>query len=397
MQHNDVSFRAPKNELADAVSWVARSLPARPAQAILRGMVITADDNGLELAGYDYEVSTQVRIPAEVAETGRFAVNGKLFADIIAKLPNKPIDVTVDGSRAKVSCGSSKFDLPLMNLDDYPQLPSVPAVTGTIDPNLFTEAISQVAVAAGRDETLPMLTGIRMEVTGKQVVLAATDRFRLAVRSFEWEPAQDDVEAALLIPSKTLSETARTLDTSSSEPVQFAVGTGSSEEIGSDGLLGVIDRDRQTTTRLLDAEFPKFRPLLPKTHTAIANIEIQPLLEAIQRVALLADRSAQIRMSFSEGQVELSAGGAEEGSAQEVVPCAFVGEDSLMIAFNYGYLKDGLSAVHTPRVVIGFTQPSRPAILIPEPEELPEADADGNFPTPETDFTYLLMPVRLPG
>ncbi|WP_026162404.1 DNA polymerase III subunit beta [Corynebacterium ulceribovis] len=397
MQHNDVSFRAPKNELADAVSWVARSLPARPAQAILRGMVITADDNGLELAGYDYEVSTQVRIPAEVAEIGRFAVNGKLFAEIIAKLPNKPIDVTVDGSRAKVACGSSKFDLPLMNLDDYPQLPSVPAVTGTIDPNLFTEAIGQVAVAAGRDETLPMLTGIRMEVEGKQVVLAATDRFRLAVRSFEWDPAQDDVQAALLIPSKTLSETARTLDTSSSEPVQFAVGTGSAEEIGSDGLLGIVDRQRQTTTRLLDAEFPKFRPLLPKTHSAIATIEIQPLLDAIQRVALLADRSAQIRMNFSDGQVELSAGGAEEGSAQEVVPCAFVGEDSLMIAFNYGYLKDGLSAVHTPRVVIGFTQPSRPAILIPEPEELPEADADGNFPTPETDFTYLLMPVRLPG
>ena len=101
-------------------------------------------------------------------------------------------------------------------------------------------------------------------------------------------------------------------------------------------------------------------------------------------------------MEFADGQVTLSAG-ADAGNATETLPCAFHGRDEFLIAFNPGYLKDGLAVINTDRVVFGFTEPSRPAIMIPEPEELLEADEDGNFPTPQTNFTYLLMPVRLPG
>ena len=396
MEQTDVRLRAAKDDLADAVAWVARSLPTRPTQPILRGMVFVAGDEGLEIAGYDYEVSTQIRIAAEISETGRFAVNGKLVSDIVSKLPNKPIDMHYDGTKVLVTCGKSRFELPAMTLEDYPALPSVPAATGTIDPQLFTEAIGQVAVAAGRDETLPMLTGIRMETEGNMVTMAATDRFRLAVRTFEWNQIPEG-NAELLIPAKTLADTARSLDAGSSEPVTLAFGDGSDgRAVGADGLLGILADPRRTTTRLLDAEFPKFRPLLPKQHSSLASVRIDPLREAIRRVSLVADRGAQIRMDFSEGQVVLSAHGDEAGRAEEVLECAFVGEP-LLIAFNPGYLADGLSAIHTDRVVMGFTQPSRPAVLIPEPDELPEAGADGMFPNPETEFTYLLMPVRLPG
>ncbi|MFD8880316.1 DNA polymerase III subunit beta [Corynebacterium xerosis] len=396
MEQTDVRLRAAKDDLADAVAWVARSLPTRPTQPILRGMVFVAGDEGLEIAGYDYEVSTQIRIAAEISETGRFAVNGKLVSDIVSKLPNKPIDMHYDGTKVLVTCGKSRFELPAMTLEDYPALPSVPAATGTIDPQLFTEAIGQVAVAAGRDETLPMLTGIRMETEGNMVTMAATDRFRLAVRTFEWNQIPEG-NAELLIPAKTLADTARSLDAGSSEPVTLAFGDGSDgRAVGADGLLGILADPRRTTTRLLDAEFPKFRPLLPKQHSSLASVRIDPLREAIRRVSLVADRGAQIRMDFSEGQVVLSAHGDEAGRAEEVLECAFVGEP-LLIAFNPGYLSDGLSAIHTDRVVMGFTQPSRPAVLIPEPDELPEAGADGMFPNPETEFTYLLMPVRLPG
>ena len=396
MEQTDVRLRAAKDDLADAVAWVARSLPTRPTQPILRGMVFVAGDEGLEIAGYDYEVSTQIRIAAEISETGRFAVNGKLVSDIVSKLPNKPIDMHYDGTKVLVTCGKSRFELPAMTLEDYPALPSVPAATGTIDPQLFTEAIGQVAVAAGRDETLPMLTGIRMETEGNMVTMAATDRFRLAVRTFEWNQIPEG-NAELLIPAKTLADTARSLDAGSSEPVTLAFGDGSDgRAVGADGLLGILADPRRTTTRLLDAEFPKFRPLLPKQHSSLASVRIDPLREAIRRVSLVADRGAQIRMDFSEGQVVLSAHGDEAGRAEEVIECGFVGEP-LLIAFNPGYLSDGLSAIHTDRVVMGFTQPSRPAVLIPEPEELPEAGDDGMFPNPETDFTYLLMPVRLPG
>ena len=396
MEQTDVRLRAAKDELADAVGWVARNLPTRPTQPILRGMVFTAGDDGLEIAGYDYEVSTQIRIAAEISDTGRFAVNGKLVSDIVSKLPNKPIDMHYDGTKVLVTCGKSRFELPAMTLEDYPALPSVPAATGTIDPQLFTEAIGQVAVAAGRDETLPMLTGIRMETEGNMVTMAATDRFRLAVRTFEWNQIPEG-NAELLIPAKTLADTARSLDAGSSEPVTLAFGDGSDgRAVGADGLLGILADPRRTTTRLLDAEFPKFRPLLPKQHSSLASVRIDPLREAIRRVSLVADRGAQIRMDFSEGQVVLSAHGDEAGRAEEVLECAFVGEP-LLIAFNPGYLADGLSAIHTDRVVMGFTQPSRPAVLIPEPDELPEAGEDGMFPNPETEFTYLLMPVRLPG
>lgn len=393
MDSTSVSFRVAKDDLASAVAWVARSLPSKPTQPVLRGMLITADDEGLELAGFDYEVSTKQRISAEVAQPGRIAVAGKLIAEITATLPNKPVDITVDGSKVLLSCGASRFELPSIPLDDYPQLPALPEVTGAIDPKLFTEAVTQVATAAGRDETLPMLTGVHLEINGEDVLLAATDRFRLAVREFNWIPRNPQVEAKLLIPAKTLLENARSLDTSLNDPVEIAVGN---EEIGREGLFGVHADTRQTTTRMLDADFPNFRPLLPKTHTSIASVEITPLLDAIRRVALVADRNAQIRMSFSEGQVILDAGGNDSGHAEEVLPCAFAGEP-LHIAFNPGYLKDGLGVIRTNRVVFGFTQPSRPAILIPEPEVMPEADANGEFPTPETDFTYLLMPVRLPG
>lgn len=394
MESQAVSFRVDKEDLAHAVSWVARSLPTKPAQPVLRGMVITAFDEGLELAGFDYEVSTKVTIPAEIVQPGRIAVAGKLLAEITAMLANKPVEFVVDGANLKVTCGSSRFEIPIIPLDDYPQLPALPETTGSIDPKLFSEAVSQVAVAAGRDETLPMLTGVHMDINGNDMLLAATDRFRLAVRSFEWNAVDQEIASKLLIPAKTLLDSARSIDASLGGELTIAVGTG--EQLGHEGLFGLQSDARQTTTRMLDAEFPNFRPLLPKVHDAIASVEISPLLSAIRRVSVVADRNSQVRMEFSTGEVILSAGGTDAGHAEEAVPCSFAG-NPLLIAFNPGYLKDGLSVIHTDRVVFGFTQPSRPAILVPEPEEMPEADANGQFQTPNTNFTYLLMPVRLPG
>lgn len=395
MDSQPVSFRVARDDLANAVAWVARSLPTKATQPVLRAMVMTATDSGLELAGFDYEISTRVTLAAEIAEPGRIAVAGKLLSEIVNTLPNKPVELQVDGQKLLIACGRSRFELPLIPLDDYPQLPALPEVTGTIDPEAFVKAITQVASAAGRDDTLPMLTGIHMEIDGGQMTLAATDRFRLARRTVEWNPAAAGVNAKLLIPAKSLQDNARTLDTSLNDPVEIAVGTGDS--VGGDGLFGLHSDNRETTTRMLDAEFPNIAPLLPKTHTSLASVEIAPLQDAIRRVSLVTDRNAQIRMEFSDGQVILSAGGIDSGHAEEVIPAAFSGRDSLITAFNPSYLKDGLSVIGTERVVFGFTEPSRPAILIPEPADLPEADADGNFPTPETSFTYLLMPVRLPG
>ena len=397
-----MKFRVAREELAEAVAWVARSLPSRPPVPVLGGVLLatgapgnTDAGDGLTVSGFDYEVSAQVGVAAEVAEAGRVLVSGRLLADITRSLPNKPVDVTVDGTRVQIVCGSARFSLPTMPVEDYPQLPAMPSSTGSLPGDAFAEAVAQVAVAAGRDDTLPMLTGVRVEIEGSTVVLAATDRFRLAVREFAWAPdeaAGAAVSTAVLVPARTLSESAKTL--SGAGDVQLALGSLSPG--AGDGLMGLAGAGRRTTTRLLDAEFPKFRQLLPAEHASVAEVAVAPLVESIKRVALMAERGAQVRLEFTADGLKLSAGGDDEGKAEEELPADFTGEP-LTIAFNPGYLLDGLAVLHSERVLMGFTTPSRPAVLRPAPAESVPLEGDGPFPAPVSEYTYLLMPVRLPG
>ncbi len=386
-----MKFRVAREDFAESVAWVARSLPARPPVPVLGGVLLVAGEDGLTVSGFDYEVSAQIRVAAEVAGSGRVLVSGRLLADITKALSNKPVDVSVDGTRVLITCGSAKFSLPTMPVEDYPQLPEVPQQTGELTVDVFAEAVSQVAVAAGRDDTLPMLTGIRVEIQDTEMVLAATDRFRLAIRHIEWQPTRPGTEISVLIPARTLSEAAKTLG-SSDAPVQLSLGADG----GADGLLGIVNAGRRTTTRLLDAEFPKFRQLLPKEHTSIATVAVTGLIDAIKRVALVADRGAQVRLEFSADGLLLSAGGDDAGRAEEWLEVDLSGEP-LTIAFNPSYLLDGLSAVHSDRVTFGFTTPTRPAVLLPAAESEPQALDSGAFAALSSPYIYLLMPVRLPG
>jgi DNA polymerase-3 subunit beta len=358
---------------------------------VLAGVLLTGSDEGLIVSGFDYEVSAEVRVAAEIASPGSVLVSGRLLSDITRALPAKPVDVSVEGTRVSLTCGSARFSLPTMAVEDYPALPELPEETGVISADLFAEAIGQVAVAAGRDDTLPMLTGIRVEISGEAVVLAATDRFRLAVRELTWATSSPNLEAAVLVPAKTLAEAAKA-GTSGAE-VHLALGAGSA--VGKEGLLGIRSGGKRSTTRLLDAEFPKFRQLLPAEHTAVATIGVAELTDAIKRVALVADRGAQVRMEFGDGVLRLSAGADDVGRAEEDLPVEFAGEP-LTIAFNPTYLTDGLGSLHSDQVTFGFTTPSRPAVLRPaNGDQLVEGT--GPFPAVQTDYVYLLMPVRLPG
>jgi DNA polymerase III subunit beta len=388
----DLKFRVVREDFADAVAWVARNLPSRPTIPVLAGVLLTGTDEGLTISGFDYEVSAEVRVSAEIASPGSVLVSGRLLSDITKALPAKPVELSVEGTRVALTCGSARFSLPTLAVEDYPALPTLPDETGVVSSDLFAEAIGQVAVAAGRDDTLPMLTGIRVEISGESVVLAATDRFRLAVRELTWETGSTDVEAAVLVPAKTLAEAAK----AGTDGNQVHLSLGSGESVGKDGLLGIRSNGKRSTTRLLDAEFPKFRQLLPSEHTAIATIGVAELTEAIKRVALVADRGAQIRMEFGEDLLRLSAGADDVGRAEEDLPVEFAG-DPLTIAFNPTYLTDGLSSLHSDRVTFGFTTPSRPAVLRPTSEDGGTGGGSGPFPAAKTDYVYLLMPVRLPG
>ncbi|NKE59832.1 DNA polymerase III subunit beta [Lentzea sp. PSKA42] len=374
-----MKIRVERDGLADAVAWVARSLPSRPPVPVLGGVLLDAEsDDSLTVSGFDYEVSAQVGVPATIADGGRALVSGRLLADITKALPNHPVEIAVDGSRMMISCGSARFSLPTMPVEDYPALPSMPQLIGELPGEVFGEAVGQVAVAAGKDDTLPMLTGVRVEIGEGKLTLVATDRFRLAMREFPWEPDASLGEVAVLVPARTLGDAAKTLGSSGSK-VEMSLAAN-------DGLLGLSGSGKRTTTRLLDADFPKYRQLLPSEHSAAAIIDIDALQQAIKRVSLVAERGTQVRLEFVDGGLRLSAGGDDEGSAEEELPVEYTG-DAVTIAFNPGYLLDGLGAVRTPRVHLSFTTPSRPALLKP-------VDEDGNV---APGYLYLLMPVRLPG
>src|ERR1700760_316884 len=231
----DLKFRLVREDFADAVAWVARTLPAGPTVPVLAGVLLAGSDDGLTISGFDYEVSAEVRLAAEIASPGTVLVSGRLLSDITRALPNKPVDFCVEGNRVSLTCGSARFSLPTMAVEDYPTLPALPEETGTLPAELFAEAISQVAIAAGRNDTLPMLTGIRVEISGQTVVLAATDRFRLAVRELTWSALSPDIEAAVLVPAKTLAEAAKT--GTDGADVRLSLGAGAG--VGKDGLLGI--------------------------------------------------------------------------------------------------------------------------------------------------------------
>lgn len=386
-----MKFRVERDVLADAAAWVARSLPARPPVPVLGGVLVEATTGAagdrLMVSGFDYETSARVELDGTVGDPGRVLVSGRLLADITRALPSKPVDLVVDGARATISCGSSRFSLPTMPVEDYPQLPAMPQIAGTAQADLLAEAVGQVVVAAGRDDTLPMLTGIRMEIEGAKLTLAATDRFRLAVRELEWTPEDPALESAVLIPARTLSEVTKTL--SGAGTVEIALSAG-------DGMLGITGGGRRATTRLLDAEFPAFRRLIPTEHTTAAVVEVAALVEAVKRVALVTDRVAQVRMEFSEDGLRLAAGGDDVGSAEEELPCELEGEQ-LTIAFNPGYLLDAFGALHTERAQMTFTTPNRPALVRPVPAA-PAEDGEGSGAAePVPGYLHLLMPVRLPG
>jgi DNA polymerase-3 subunit beta len=376
-----VKIRVERDVLAEAVAWTARSLPARPPVPVLAGILLKAEEGALSLSGFDYEVSARVSVEADVEDDGTVLVSGRLLADICRALPNRPVEISSDGVRVTVVCGSSRFTLHTLPVEEYPALPQMPTATGTVPGEIFAAAAAQVAIAAGRDDTLPVLTGVRIEIEGDTVTLASTDRYRFAVREFLWKPETPDISAVALVPAKTLLDTAKSL--TSGDTVALALsGSGAGE-----GLIGFEGAGRRTTTRLLEGDLPKYRTLFPTEFNSVAVIETAPFVEAVKRVALVAERNTPVRLSFEQGVLILEAGSSDDAQAVERVDAQLDGDD-ISIAFNPTFLLDGLSAIDSPVAQLSFTTSTKPALLSGKPAMDAEADEA---------YKYLIMPVRLSG
>jgi DNA polymerase-3 subunit beta len=376
-----MKFRVERESLADAVAWTAKSLPARPPVPVLAGVLLDVDNHRLTVSGFDYEVSSQMGVDVQAETAGRVLVSGRLLAEITRALPNQPVQVEVSGPRAEITCGTARFTLPTMPVEDYPSLPDMPTVAGAIDADDFAQAVAQVAVAAGRDDTLPVLTGVRIDMEGEKLTMIATDRYRLAIRDLTWRPGTADASMAALVPARTLSDTAKAM--AAGKEVTIALSQGGVGE----GLMGFSGAGRRTTTRLLDGEFPKVRSLLPDSHSAQAKVSAAAMTEVVKRVSLVAERNTPVRLSFEQGVLILEAGSSDDAQAVERVDADLDGDD-ISIAFNPGFLLEGLSAIDSPVAQLSFTTSTKPALLSGRPAKDAEAD---------DAYKYLIMPVRLSG
>lgn len=363
-----MKFQVDRDVLADAVAWCARALPGRPAVPVLSGIMLEAVDGGVTLSVFDYDVSARAFVEADVAEPGTAVIPGRVLAEITKSLPGEPVEIVTAGSEAVLTCGSTEFGLLTLPVDDFPTLPAMPPSAGAVGGGVFATAVGQVAVAASRDNSLPMLTGVRVDVDDVNVSLAATDRYRIAARDFLWHPEKSGRRLSAMVPARVIADVARSLRAG-----EVTVGFG-------DGIAGFECAGRSTTVRLMDEQFIDYRSRLSDEWPIRAVLKVAPFVEAVKRVALVAERHTPVRLSFTKSQVLVQAGGGDIGRGAEALPAELDGEE-LQIAFQPHFLLDGLAGVETEDVRLNMASPTRP-VLVTDHDDDPA-------------FRYLVMSLRL--
>jgi DNA polymerase III subunit beta len=412
-------FRVERDVLGEAVAWVARALSSRPVVPVLSGLLLQAEDDVLTLSCFDYEISARVRVAADVKEPGTALVPGRLLAEITRSLPALDVEVGTDADVVGLSCGSAEFGLVSLPVAEYPVLPELPSPAGTVDGGVLAVAAAQVVPAASRDDTLPMLTAVCLDIDGDRMTLAATDRYRMAVRDVRWDPASPGLRAAAMVPARTLGDVARTMAAGVAVTVSFGTGdpdagttggrTAARDPRPADGVISFEGGDRRLTARLMGGEFIKYRSRFPAEFGSRALLPATPFIEAVRRVSLVAERATPVRLAFGSGNVVIEARTDGRARASETVPAEFLG-DERVISFSPHYLLDGLTAasagaadaVVAPRedqdaapadpgqIRLEFSGPAKPALITWAGDE----GTDPEHPAPA--FRYLVVPLRAP-
>jgi len=377
-----MKFQVNRDVFSEAVSFAVKLLPQRTTLPILSGVLIETTDSGLTLSSFDYEVSAQTEIAAEVDEPGKILVSGRLLADIASRLPNAPVRFSTEEGRISVTCGSAKFTLLGMPVEEYPTLPEVSAQSGLLPAEAFATAVAQVAVAASRDDVTPVITGVQLEVSESRLTMVATDRYRVAVRAIDWDSGDATSTETLtaLVPARTLQEIGKTFGHSGT--ISVAITNTDDRE------LIAFRADRKTVTSLLiKGNFPPVKRLFPETVDNYAVINTAELIEAVRRVSLVLEREAALRFTFTIDGVTLEAIGSEQAQASESIDAHLNGGDTV-VSLKPAFLLDGLGAVHSEFVRISFTKtdnPNKPGpVLITSQSSKDQPGAD--------NYKYLLQP-----
>lgn len=373
-----MDFSVDYDVVADAVAWVAKNAPVNPAHPLLGGLKIVVEDTGVvSLFAYDYKVSAQEAISADVTATGVGLVPAHQFAQVVKSLPRKMVCVRVDGGQVLVSAGSSKFRLPLMLVDDYPMVPEPPAGFGVITGGVFGEVVRQVTVAAGTDEALPVLLGVCLTVSEDgSAVLAGTDRYRLAEKRFVVSGTIPKGGVKMVLPAKWLRDVGRVFAGAGDVSVGFR-----------DGVVSFTCGSRVVTTVVIDGDYPNLSALFPIETPMCVVMKRDTIAAAVRRVSVAAGNNP-IRFVFpGDGTVVVSAGAGDTvgEETQPVTQVAGVG-DGFTVGYNQKYLDGGLQVVAGDYVKFSFTEVSRPMVITGCDED--GVDVEG--------YRYLVMPVRLP-
>jgi DNA polymerase III subunit beta len=378
-----MKFRSERDDVLAAVQFASRAISTRATLPVLSGLRIEANDDGtVRVAATDLELTMETSFPAAVDEPGRAIVPGRLFGEMTRSLSAGQVSVAATDSEVEIGSGRGQFRVKALTPDDYPALPIEDrAETGNevridLDPGALAVALSQVARAASTDESRQILTGVLWELTADSVTLAATDSYRLGVRSLPIEGAGLTEPRKVVLPARALAELVRALQggaqaasaTVKDNLVAFSVTVG---EQGSTGewVIG---------SRFIEGEFPKYQQLIPAGYANKLIVDREQLLEVTKRVGLLAQNNLPVKLQLG-AELEVSAHTPDVGEGQEVIDAEYNG-DSFVIAFNPQFLYDGASAISSDRLVMEVGDGLKPALLRGENDE---------------SFTYLLMPVRL--
>ena len=375
-----MKFQVNKDVLSEAVSFAVRLLPQRTTLPILGGILIEADANALRLSVFDYEVSAQAEIVAKVETSGRVLVSGRLLSEIASKLPNAPVEFATDGTKVTVSCGSTKFSLLTMPVEEYPTLPEIPLLSGTISGEAFANAVGQIAVAASKDDVTPVLTGVQIEASEKTLSFVATDRYRVALCEAAWNGSKDADGSVALVPARTLQEVAKTFGNQGD--IQISIAKTDDRE-----MIAFKANNRSVTSLLLKGNFPPVKSLFPADIENYAVVATQDLIDSTRRVSLVLEREAPLRYSFDEGKVSMEATGNETAQASENISAELEGKE-IVVSLKPQFLIDGLAGVHSEFVKIAFTNnenPNKPGpVLISSHGSKEKTAADS--------YRYLLQP-----
>jgi DNA polymerase-3 subunit beta len=363
-------IRVSRDELAAKLAVVARGVSTRTAVLVLGGIQLRAEGEKHHLAATDMEVSLRAALDAGVDSEGPAVVPGRLLLDISRSLPEGEVTIEHKPEEAVVvvSCGSALYRLHTYSTEDFPRLPEVDESSlHTLERDALVETIGRVSRSASRDESRPVLTGILVRFEPGKLVMAATDSYRLAVKETPVTGTVPDLEA--IIPARALQELARIAGTTD----EIQLGLQENHVVfGSDGTW--------LTTRRIDGQFPNYRQLLPEQFEHELTMPRAEVLEVVRRASVMIQRATPLQLRFADGELTVIARTHEVGESKESMPVGFTGE-TLEIGFNADFLRDGLESMDGDDVRFKLISPLRPAVL--------QGESD--------DFTYLVMPIRLPG